>query len=557
MSNIFDGLAKIPDVQLLDQVALLESINMVNISKPYVAKAKKGVVNALNGIGKLFGKDFDISQPEEKELVNYIDEKRKELSNCRRSELEKKLINDLVLKSKLEIKTSSLDKISVKVIEEASLIFKISEELTPAQKADAIHQKFTQRLLYNMQKKFKKQNREEVRKTEEAISKSLQGLTQKQKDEIKDALNVEKLTGEAVRQGLLKTDAHINILEGISKSGFGGFVALNTIINAAYRADIGITAYANITSVSAILEGPLGFIIMFVVLSYQITNGANKLDRELLSQIVWFAVNANKDKFTPKDEELPSWVSVQKKSEVSKDEEKYKLLVKEKEIAVRLSKENNEKLEKLIENQRKQELLLEQERRNLISSEEKLNELELNDQRNTLEDAQESVIYQKQMIQNASSEIDSYIQKNKILDEEKVSLEKQNDNFRSTLDISSEKVEKLEEVRREFITQRWSIYFSDFKVDTCAIRDVVRFNVGELQAVEKALMELYNVKNPRALSLGKIKENTQEYDSMGFLFPDGLRAIILYKVSNSKSCRVEIVKVYKDSGNNNNNEEIF
>ena len=557
MSNIFDGLAKVSDAQLLDQVTLLESINMGNISKPYVTKARNGVVNAINGIGKLLGKDFDISQPEEKELVNYIDEKRKELSNCSRSQLEKKIINDLILKSKLETKNSSIDTISVKVIEQASLIFKISEQLTPAQKADTIHQKFTERLLYNMQKNFKKQNREEINKTEIAISKCLVDLTQKQADEIKVILCIEKLTGEAVRKGFLKAGAPIDILEGISKSGFGGFVALNIVLNAAYRAFVDITAYDSIASVSAILEGPLGFIVMSGVLSYQITSGSNKIDRELLAQIVWLAVNANKNKFTPTDEELPSWVSVQKRLEVNKDEEKYKSLVKEKEIAVRLSKENNEKLEKIIDTQRKQELLLEQERCNLISCEKKLSQLEFNKQKLTPENAQESALYQKHIIESASSEIDRYIQENKILDEEKISIEKQNDNFRSRADISFEKVEKIEEVRSKFITQRWSIYFHDFKVDTCAIRDVVRFTSGELQTVEKALMELYNVKDPSALSLGKIKEKSEEYDNMGFLFPDGLRAIILYKVSNSKSSRVEIVKVYKDSGNNNYNEEIF
>jgi hypothetical protein len=542
MPNIFDGLAKVSDAQLLDQVTLLESVNMANISKPYVTKAKKGVVNAINGIGKLFGKDFDIKEPENKELVNYIDEKRKELRSCSRFELEKKMINNLRSKSKLEMKNNSFDVISVKVIEEACTVFKISENLTSAQKADNIYEKFTQRLLENMQKMFKKQNREEIKKTQDAIVSSLQVLTQKQRDEIKSALSIERLSGEAIRRAFLKTGAPALILEEISKLGFGAFVALNTIINAALTTVIDITIYASVSSVLSITSSPIGFIIMFGVLSYQITNGSNKLDRELLAQIVWLSVNANRSKFTPADEELPSWVCLQKTLEVEKDEEKYKSLIKDKELAIRLSKENNEKLEKISQNQIKQELLLEQERLNLAQ---------------IMENLDEQSEEQKQIIKSISEEIEDYIVKNKNLKDEKTKIEIQNGELQSRADICTEKVEKIEEVRRKFIIERWPIYFRDFKVDICAIRDVVRFNREEILAVERALTELYNVKDPVALSQGKIKDNSEEYENMAFLSPDGILTRILYKLSNSKSSKVEIVKVYKDNGDNEDIEETF
>lgn len=593
MPNIFDGLSKISDAELLDQIALLESINMMNISKPYVAKAKKGVISAINGVGKLFGKDFDIKKPEKKELVDYIEEKRKELSICTRSELDKKMLDDLVSKSRLGIKGSSLDAISVKVIEEASLIFKIPKDLTPSQKADSVYQRFLERMLDNMQKSMRKQNTEEIKKTEEALKTSLQGLSQKQREEITSALNVKELTGETVRQALLKAGAPAAILATISASGFGGFVALTTIIHAVFTTVLGITlpfaVYTSATSALAIIAGPVGFIVMFGVLSYQITNGGNKLNRELLAQIVWFAVNSYGNKFTPKDEELPSWVPLEKRMEVEKNEAMYKSLILDKELATKLAEESNEKLALLTENQRKQDILLKQERNNSILAKQKLNDLDLNEQKliSDRETAMEKVIlleskfntqlsdneenklsllkaqqevdtlnqslkkvnenseYQKDIIESASEEIDMYIKNEINSKSEHIRLETENEELRSKAAIKDEKVEKQEECRRKNITSKWSSFFPDFKLDTSAIRNVVRFNTIELQDVEKALMELYYANDPKALSRGKIKENSGEYEHMALSFPDGFPTRILYKVLNTQSPKVEIVNVYK------------
>ncbi|NSA22874.1 hypothetical protein [Clostridium beijerinckii] len=41
MPNIFDGLRKISDNDIIEQIALLETMNVTNISKPIIQKAKK------------------------------------------------------------------------------------------------------------------------------------------------------------------------------------------------------------------------------------------------------------------------------------------------------------------------------------------------------------------------------------------------------------------------------------------------------------------------------------------------------------------------------------
>ena len=47
MPNIFDGIEKISDAEVREQIAVLESINMINISKPMIGKVTKNIVRLL------------------------------------------------------------------------------------------------------------------------------------------------------------------------------------------------------------------------------------------------------------------------------------------------------------------------------------------------------------------------------------------------------------------------------------------------------------------------------------------------------------------------------
>ena len=57
MPNIFDGLRNISDNDIIEQIALLETINIINISKPIAQKAKKKTISIINFIGSKFGKN--------------------------------------------------------------------------------------------------------------------------------------------------------------------------------------------------------------------------------------------------------------------------------------------------------------------------------------------------------------------------------------------------------------------------------------------------------------------------------------------------------------------
>jgi hypothetical protein len=88
MPNIFDGLRKISDKDMIEQIALLEIMNLTNISKPIIQKAKKNTISIINFLGSKMGKSRMLKEPEVKEIWTLIDEKKGELKNFTRSELD-------------------------------------------------------------------------------------------------------------------------------------------------------------------------------------------------------------------------------------------------------------------------------------------------------------------------------------------------------------------------------------------------------------------------------------------------------------------------------------
>ena len=55
MPNIFDGLRQISDNNIIEQIALLETMNITNISKPILQKAKKKTISIINFLGCKLG----------------------------------------------------------------------------------------------------------------------------------------------------------------------------------------------------------------------------------------------------------------------------------------------------------------------------------------------------------------------------------------------------------------------------------------------------------------------------------------------------------------------
>ncbi|WP_070109421.1 hypothetical protein [Clostridium acetireducens] len=161
------------DEDIIEQIVLLENINMANISKPMVQKAKKKVIGAINYLGKVIGKNPEIKEPDVKNIWNLIEEKRNELMGTSREELDNRIVEVLKKKAKLTYEEPPYDMLSAKIIDEAGEALKIDKNLTPAQKADSIHRRFYERMLANTQKYLKKQDKKAAKKNRKSIRRQL------------------------------------------------------------------------------------------------------------------------------------------------------------------------------------------------------------------------------------------------------------------------------------------------------------------------------------------------------------------------------------------------
>ncbi|OFI07047.1 hypothetical protein CLOACE_04520 [Clostridium acetireducens DSM 10703] len=161
-------------------------------------------------------------------------------------------------------------------------------------------------------------------------------MNEYQKEQIRQALEVESLTGKTIRSALLKAGAPTAILAAISVSGFGAFVALTTIIHAIFTTILGITlpfaVYTSATSILGLLTGPIGGILIFGIASYQILSGSRKLDRELCAQVVWCSVTSYGNQFTPRDEEMPSYLYGKEREIAEKENIIKNLIVENKKV---------------------------------------------------------------------------------------------------------------------------------------------------------------------------------------------------------------------------------
>lgn len=597
MPNIFDGLKKLDDKTIIENIAMLEVVTMESVIKGYGTTVANKSAKLINTIGGLFGKNPDLKVVKEKRIEDYINEKKYEIRNLNRDVLDKKLIN--VLKEKIDIYgDESKDTISATVISSVARYMKLGDNMTVAQKADGIHRRYLEKLLNSIQKSLKNQDFNEANKTIKEIEKNVETLSEEEKEELKKVLNVQQLTGKEVRNVLMRAGTPAVILGSLSASGFGAFMALTTIIHAVFTTVLGITlpfaVYTGATSTLSFILGPAGIAFVAGTAIWQFTKGNKKLKNEIMGQIIFSAVNSCGGSFVAKNEELPSHENNPLHlEEIKKRDEEYKKLVNENnnlhqkisdleyqykksqnDIAKYKNKINREKVRR--ENSEKEitKLKLEKENVNkyLINSSKEIarlekeiafknddslmgeleNSIKLNQYYETeLRKLNENINYQKKVIIDASNEIDEKAKL--ILEEEKRNrqLQKENENYKEEIKSKDEKIEKTEKIRKKEIQEKWSVYFPSFEIKNMAIRDASKFSKKELWEIEKALIELHSLKDYKSASRGKIRDNGTDYEHMGFSLPCGFPTRILYKINTNSIKKVTIEKIYK------HNEKIY
>lgn len=154
MSTIFDGYRKLNDKQIVNQLAILETINFSNVFIYYRNKFKDSTVDTIKKLLGTRDKEdsasiedtvvVDLNKSEEEkrnELYEILLENRKELRKLPREELNIKLKLALCDRSGANIEDSE-EVISLEVVNESMKRLSLPKYLTPSQKIDMIYEKY-------------------------------------------------------------------------------------------------------------------------------------------------------------------------------------------------------------------------------------------------------------------------------------------------------------------------------------------------------------------------------------------------------------------------------
>lgn len=167
MSTIFDGYKKLSDKQIINQLAVLETINFSNILKFHKNKIKDTAFGTIKKLLGTYGKeDIDletmdieeveynikefkkdnIEQDKISELYEILEEEKIELKKLSREELDIRLKLSLCDRVKSSIEDSN-EIVSLDVVDQAIKRYDISENLTPAQKIDKVYELYNDKVL--------------------------------------------------------------------------------------------------------------------------------------------------------------------------------------------------------------------------------------------------------------------------------------------------------------------------------------------------------------------------------------------------------------------------
>lgn len=515
MPNIFDGLRKISDNDIIEQIALLETMNIVNISKPIAQKAKKKTISIINFLGSKIGKNHMIEEPEVKEIWSLIDEKKEELKNCTRAALDERLLNILIDKFKNDIQETTEEAISIEVIEEAAKFYKLYKNLTLAQKADNIYLKYCEKLNGKAKEYLNGQPFVDLKETTEDIMEILSNMNEEQKKDFEQSIDVKKITLLNVWKKLDRQ--HFARIVWLSVKAYGGrFTPKKEIL-------------------PSFIEGEKE------VESIKFEEDLKQSQNELLE--LTNKIELCKDKISSIEDNL------QKENRLLNNAIKYKNKAEEEMIYLRkmnaelesVKREQEDKLNQ-IKDQMKNSLL---EKLDLLMEEFKEVKFDTINTNNKISDINIEVTYKNEIIADSIKVIANKEENIKNIGSEFKKIKMEAQNLVKAYNENKDEVNRREELIRNDIFERWSKFFDKFTFEFNGLRNVVNFSRKELLQIEECLYELHFTKDPIALSMGILEDtdSKEEYQYIDASFSDNFQIEIQYKTLNNEEKSVHIVEI--------------
>lgn len=516
MPNIFDGLKKVSDKDLIEQIALLETINIVNISKPIAQKAKKNTISILNLLGSKFGKKQILRETEVKEIWILVDERKEELLDFTRPELEDKLIEVIMAKLKNPIEYPTEEEISIEVIEEASKLYKIKDTLTPGYKADNIYLKYMEKKNEREGKYINEQELIDLKETTELVEDSLSDMQKNKNTE--NAIDIESFT-------------LLNAWRNVDRQLFARIVWL------AVKACGGkFTPDKNILPSYIDEEKDIERLSE----EQELKTSQNELS-ELENTI-----EMSKGKINTIENSLEEKSRLLNKSKESKKQIEEELInLKEMNIKLEeIKKLQEDKIEE-IKSQMEDALL---DKLDLLMEEFKKVKFDSIDINNKISDISMDISYKNESIKSINEEIKGHEETINKIGSEVQEFKLESNELLKAYNEKKEEVNKKEECFRKQVFDRWVDFYSDFLFEFQNLKNIAKFTRDELIHVEECLYELHFTNDPKAFSMGIIEDKNlagvdSENQYLDASFPDKFNIEIQYKILENHTKKVQIVEI--------------
>lgn len=312
--TLFDGLQKASKEELSYLIALLRQQTIKNIFSDKFNNTVTTGKKAFNSVMSLFGKsnktndDIDRESKENhQDINNKIKEEIRTLQSYSQEQLYTLFIEEV--REELDVADSSLALLSNKIIASAAKTdSSINEELTVEQKADIIYQKTLQSIISSLEKQSDEERNEMIRQ----LDIELDSLSSDRKELIKQSLQTDHLSGEVLRNSLLKSGVGIGSLITVGSS-FGAYIAINTIIHAIFTSFLGITlpfaVYTGVAKGVSIIAGPIGWCALGGYSIYSLIKTSGKLTSAMMSVVVFIAMTIYGKSFSVDENGVPLWIT--------------------------------------------------------------------------------------------------------------------------------------------------------------------------------------------------------------------------------------------------------
>lgn len=312
--TLFDGLQKASKEELSYLIALLRQQTMKNIFSDKFNSTVTTGKKAINSVMSFFGKSKKTNEEierQDKENHQDINDKIKKEIRILQNYTQEQLYNLFIeeVRKELDVPDSSLALLSNKIIVSAAKTdSSIPEELDVEQKADIIYQKTLQSIISSLEKQSDEERNEMIRQ----LDIELDSLSSDRKELIKQSLQTDHLSGEVLRNSLLKSGVGIGSLITVGSS-FGAYIAINTIIHAIFTSFLGITlpfaVYTGVAKGVSIIAGPIGWCALGGYSIYSLIKTSGKLTSAMMSVVVFIAMTIYGKSFSVDENGAPLWIT--------------------------------------------------------------------------------------------------------------------------------------------------------------------------------------------------------------------------------------------------------